>query len=101
EDNYFIALARYIEGNARQAGLIKRAEDWKWSSAWRRTHGTVKQKKLLARWPVSVSERYLKILNISQSKEEEEAIEVAIRKGCPFGDGAWVSKTVDRYDLKS
>ena len=31
-DSHFLALVRYVERNARRAALVKRAEDWPWSS---------------------------------------------------------------------
>lgn len=34
KDNHLLALLRYVERNAKRAGLVKKAEYWKWSSAW-------------------------------------------------------------------
>jgi putative transposase len=39
EDDYFLALCRYVEGNAVRAGLVERAEDWRWCGLWRRVRG--------------------------------------------------------------
>jgi putative transposase len=36
EDEYFSAVARYVERNALRANLFSRAEQWRWSSLWRR-----------------------------------------------------------------
>src|SRR4029077_12136790 len=52
EEDYFFQVVRYVERNALRAGLVPRAEDWKWSSLWRRTAGTADQQKLLCDWPV-------------------------------------------------
>ena len=40
EDDYFLALCRYVEANALRAGLVERAEQWQWSGLWRRAHGS-------------------------------------------------------------
>jgi len=32
----FLTLVRYVERNAQRAGLVKKAEDWPWSSAYAR-----------------------------------------------------------------
>jgi putative transposase len=32
QDNHFLALVRYVERNAQRAALVKKAEDWPWSS---------------------------------------------------------------------
>ena len=38
-DLHFLALCRYVERNALRAGLVPRAEDWRWSGLWRRARG--------------------------------------------------------------
>ncbi|MEX0933691.1 MAG: hypothetical protein WD003_00300 [Candidatus Paceibacterota bacterium] len=43
-----LTVLRYVERNAKTANLVKRAEDWRWSSVWRRENRTSKQKKLLS-----------------------------------------------------
>ncbi len=39
EDGHFLTLVRYVERNAQRAGLVKRAEEWRWSSVDARLHG--------------------------------------------------------------
>ena len=34
EDRKVMTALRYVERNALEAGLVKRAEDWPWGSAW-------------------------------------------------------------------
>lgn len=101
EDAHFLALARYVERNAKKANLVRRAEDWKWSSVWRRERGTRKQKKLLARWPVSMPRNYLTWLNEPQSPEEEEALEKSIERDRPYGEDTWVTKLAQKLGLES
>ena len=36
EDEHFDRVVRYVERNALLANLVQRAEDWRWSSLWRR-----------------------------------------------------------------
>ena len=52
EESHFYQLVRYVERNSLRANLVERAEDWKWSSLWRRTSGTPEQKQLLSHGPV-------------------------------------------------
>jgi putative transposase len=99
-DAHFITLVRYVERNAKKAKLVRNAEDWQWSSVWRRKKGTERHKKLLARWPVPEPRDYLAWINEPQSPEEEAAIEHAIVKNVPFGSDAWVEKTVAKYGLE-
>ncbi|HEX2242956.1 MAG TPA: hypothetical protein VHK27_06845, partial [Gammaproteobacteria bacterium] len=51
-DEYFFQVVRYVERNALRANLVDRAEDWRWSSLWRRVYGTESQRSLLSRWPL-------------------------------------------------
>jgi len=64
DNNYFISLCRYIETNALRAGLVRRAEDWRWSSLWRRLHGSKQQQDILAQWPVARPEDYVLWVNL-------------------------------------
>jgi len=100
EDNHFLTLVRYVERNAKRANLVKIAENWKWSSAWRRDNGIVEQKKFLSIWPVPKPTDYSKWLNQAQTEDEEEAIERAIIKSNPFGDNSWVGGAVKRFGLE-
>ena len=38
-DDHFLTLCRYVERNPLRAGLVRRAERWRWSSLWRREFG--------------------------------------------------------------
>ena len=39
-DGHLLTLCRYVERNALTAGLVKRAQDWRWSSLWTRLNGS-------------------------------------------------------------
>jgi len=101
EDRHFLTLARYVERNAKKANLVKKAEDWKWSSVWRREKGNTTQKKLLSPWPISKPRNYLTWLNEPQTHEEEKAIEVSIERDRPFGADDWLARVVKRLGLES
>jgi putative transposase len=98
-DNHFITLVRYVEQNALKAKLVDKAEDWKWSSVWRRVNGNDKQQKLLSEWPVDFSEDYLLSLNQIFMKSEEDEVENSMIKNTPFGDEYWTACTVKQFNL--
>src|SRR5262245_4653482 len=52
EDEHLLTVCRYVERNPLRAGLVGRAEDWRWSSLWRRERGPEAARALLAEWPV-------------------------------------------------
>ena len=35
-DSHFLRVCRYVERNPVRAGIVSRAEEWRWSSLWRR-----------------------------------------------------------------
>ncbi|HEY8666519.1 MAG TPA: transposase [Tepidisphaeraceae bacterium] len=53
-DQHFLTLCRYVERNALRAGLWPRAQDWRWSSLWRRRQCERDTATLpgLSAWPV-------------------------------------------------
>ncbi len=100
KDNYFLQLCRYIESNALRAKLVQRAEDWKWSSLWRREHVNNKQKEILSPWPIEIPYNYLKQANDSLVGKELEYIRTSISKSRPYGDDNWMNKTVKKFGLE-
>lgn len=99
KDSHFLTLVRYVERNAKKANLVKKAEDWHWSSVWRREYGSPEQKKLLSSWPVDEPKRYLDWLNQPQTQEEEDILERSIAKDIPFGSDSWIEKMVLKFGI--
>lgn len=100
-DEHFIQLVRYVERNPLRANLVKRAEDWKWGSVWRRTNGTVQQRKLINKWPVPMPKNYVTSLNEPQSDDEIKALRCSITRGNPYGSYTWTEKAIKKYKLES
>jgi putative transposase len=99
EDEHFYTVARYVERNALRAGLVRRAENWKWSSLLRWMRGSSEDKQLLAAWPVSRRPSWVEHVNAPQSEAELQAVRRSIERGRPFGDESWTDRAVDRLDL--
>lgn len=101
DDQHFITVCRYVERNALRANLVKRAQDWKWSSLWRWAHGTAKEKAILSTWPVRRSPNWLEYVNEPQNELELAAIQRSVKRGCPLGQEDWTLKIVARLGLES
>lgn len=101
DDDHFLTLVRYVERNAKRAKLVRRAEDWQWSSVWRREKGTAKQKKLLDSWPRPVPTNFLKDLNTPLPHEELEAIRNSINRGNPYGTLGWSGNMIRKFGLET
>lgn len=101
KDEYFIQLCRYVERNPLRAKLVKKAQDWRWSSLWIREKGTLEQKRLLSPWPINPSRNYLKIINQPDSKEVIKEIRESVNRGRPYGRESWIEKMAKTLGLKS
>lgn len=100
QDQHLLNVLRYVESNAKTANLVKLAEQWKWSSAWRREFGTTKQKKLLNIWPTTMPKNYLSVLNKPLTIKEEEKLAISEEKSVPYGNDIWVDKIVTKFEIK-
>jgi putative transposase len=73
-DDHFYQVVRYVERNALRANLVARAEDWRWSSLWRRVHGTAEDRWPLSPWPLPRPRDWTDLVNRPQTEAELEAI---------------------------
>ena len=99
-DEHFLTVCRYVERNALRAKLVKHAENWQWSSLWRRKQGP-KHSQWLTDWPVERPRQYTKWINEPQTDEELEAVRQCVQRGRPFGKESWVQRTTRRLNLES
>lgn len=101
-DRYLVAVCRYVERNPLRAGLTKRAEDWRWSSAWRLANGNARERSLLGAWPSDSGRRpsnWIQRINEPQTAREVDAIRVAAQRGRPFGSPSWQARVIDQFSL--
>jgi len=100
-DEYFYQVVRYIERNALRAGLCRRAEQWRWSSLWRRESGTAEQQALLSEWPLPPPSRWVRLVNEVQTEAELQALRKCVHRGQPFGPDSWIAQCVRKLGLES
>jgi len=97
EDDYFLALCRYVEANPRRAGLVERTDRWQWSGLRRRAHGS--DELPLSPWPVKRPRNWLARVNRELKEEQIEAIRTCVQRGRPLGPETWVRRTAERLGL--
>ncbi|MGA2501971.1 MAG: transposase, partial [Tepidisphaeraceae bacterium] len=90
---------RYVERNALRANLVSRAEDWTWSSLWRRQRN--RGVAMLADWPVERPDDWLDFVNEPQTEAELEALRQSVNRGCPFDGDDWQRELVERMGLQA
>jgi putative transposase len=100
-DEHLWTVCRYVERNPLRAGLCARAEQWQWSSAWRRVHGDEDSLALLSDWPLAMPGDWLRRLNRPESERELESLRRCANRNQPFGSGKWVDRVRKRFGLDS
>lgn len=96
-EEYFLTVARYVERNPLRAGLVSRAEDWRWSSLWHRRR--VRTDPPLAPWPVPAPADWVDHVNRPQARDEVRFIRRSIQKGCALGNADWQEETAKRLNI--
>lgn len=100
-DDHFFVLCRYVERNALRAGLVDRAEDWRWGSLYRWLCPSEPQPRLLSKWPLPRLPGWVDRVNRPLEEKELDAIRWSIRRGSPFGTETWVESIARRLSLES
>jgi putative transposase len=100
-DEHFWVVARYIERNALRADLVLRAQEWRWSSLWRRCYGTEEERLLLSTWPIDVPANGFERVNQSEDERELDSLRRSVQRGRPFGKLEWQKEIAKRLGLES
>ena len=96
DEAHLYAAVRYVENNPVRAGLVKKAEDWEWSSArYHLTNGIDKGSGIL---PLADINAFIEVADWKEylCEENNDKIIADIRNntlsGMPLGDDAFVSR---------
>jgi putative transposase len=100
-DKHLLSVVRYVERNPLRSGLVKKAENWNFSSLTRRISGNKNKMKLLAKWPIPEPKDYLIFVNTAINENEEISIRYSINRGKPFGDDVWSSSIIEKFKLEA
>ena len=97
EDEHLLTVLRYVERNALRANLVKRAEDWLWSSATKPRAGLPE----LHAGPVRRPRQWRAFVNQPQTEAEVKRLRESIRRGRPFGDSPWQQQAAGDLGIES
>jgi putative transposase len=100
-DEHFLMVCRYVERNALRAGLVKRAEAWRWGSLNRWLDQTEREPHLLSPWPLARSPRWAERVNTPLTAAELQAVRTCVNRGAPFGTEKWVRRIAQQLNLQS
>jgi putative transposase len=100
-DDHYFRVCRYVERNALRAGLVRRAEQWRWGSLWRRSQADGNAPLVLHEGPLALPEDWKAEVNRAQSEAELTALRRSVARGQPYGNERWVRKVVTQLGLES
>jgi putative transposase len=93
-DEHFLWVGRYVERNALRASLATAAEQWRWSSLWRREN---QDSEWLAEWPIPRPHDWLAHVNRPQTEAELTAFRRSVLSGVPYGPEDWAKDVRARF----
>jgi putative transposase len=99
EDEHLWTVLRYVERNALRARLVRRAENWPWSSSAAWNGG--KRAGMLHPGPLLRKKDWLDWVNRPQSEAELATLRKCIARGTPYGEASWQRATATRLGLES
>ena len=90
DEAHLLAAARYVALNPVRAGLVKRPEDWPWSSTAAllagKSDGIVDVRPILGRYG-----NFADYLEFDKEEPQWRALRKAESTGRPLGDQAWLA----------
>ena len=99
-DEHLYRVFRYVERNALTAGLVRRAENWRWCSLWAREKGSDELKAILCDWPEAWRGNWTSWVNEAINDNELARLELSERRSRPYGDDSWIDRTARRLRLE-
>lgn len=98
-DEHFLTILRYIEGNPVRAGLVKSARDWPWSSHLERIGK--KDCGMLDKLPIDLPKDWTRYVDEPLTQKELESIRKSVIRQCPYGEPEWQLKMCKMLGLES
>ena len=98
-DDHYLQVLRYIERNPLRAELVKRAQDWPWSSI--STEARENPGVLISEGPVAKPSGWAARVNRAESEAELQRLRQSVNRGTPYGSEAWNSATSVALGLES
>jgi len=92
DERHLLAAARYAELNPVRAGLVRRAEDWPWSSAAFNAGRRPEDPLLEASVVAGMFGSWRRVLRDGEEEAERRRTELHISKGWPLGEERWVRR---------
>jgi putative transposase len=99
-DDHLLSLLRYVERFPLSAGLVEKAQLWRWGSLWSRVHGEKALRAILSPWPAERPANWTARVSRPLTATEHGRLRLSIERGQPYGDDDWVKQTVQKLGLE-
>jgi putative transposase len=97
DDRHYLTLLRYVEANALRANLVRRAQDWPWSSLT--CPVTSAGRTLLSRGPLDRPADWISRVNEPLADDDLADVRTSVKRGRPFGGPIWTRRVAERLGL--
>jgi len=94
-DAHLLTVLRYVERNPLRARLVRRAENWAWSSLSRPRAGFLHES------PVPLPRNWVARVNTPETAAELASLRQSVNRGAPFGSPGWIKRTATRLGLEA
>ncbi len=105
DDEHFLMLCRYLEANPLRAKLVRRAQDWRWSSLRQRNtrtrtgSGEIGRWPRLSDWPVDRPRNWMDTVNAAILEPQLRQIKLSLERDRPLGSPQWSERIAVRTGL--
>ena len=100
EGGPLLRVRRYVQRNAVTAGVVKRAQEWRWGSLWTRREGPAELRGLLSKESPALPGGWLERVNEATTKKELAGLRLSVARGRPYGGAAWVQEMAAELGLE-
>ncbi|MEX2115131.1 MAG: transposase [Pirellulales bacterium] len=106
DDEHLLTVLRYIEANPLRANVVRRADDYRWSSYRSHGAGAVDERldrlvtfDELSNYPAVRQRRWAKLVHRQIDEDVLRQVRASASSGLPFGSPIWVRRLADRLGL--
>src|SRR5439155_880657 len=80
QDQHLLTVCRYVERNALTAGMVARAEQWRWNSLYVREQGSEELRAILTPWPLQRRADWIEHVNAPLTGKEIERMQLSLKR---------------------
>ncbi len=99
DDEHYWTVLRYVERNPLRASMVRRSQDWQWSSL--KPTARSAPEGLLSEGPLTKFRGWTNYVNGVETEAELAALRNCVARGAPFGDEKWQKNTARSLGLES